>query len=154
VSQPSTGATEQADIQRTDNQLEQQDASPRGEIEHPAALLRLAHMVQSTLNEVRGMDLDEAARDRLADVYNRTIRELTDAISEDLQEELSDVALVPLNDNPTAGELQIAQAQLVGWLQGLFQGIQASVASQQLAARQQAQRRPQPSAGPGGGQYL
>lgn len=121
-------------------------------IEKPAELLRLAHMVQSTLNEVRAMEIDEGGRERLSEVYNRTVTELRELISEDLQDELDDIAVTPLEDSPSSGELRIAQAQLVGWLQGLFQGLQASMASRQLAG-QQSQR---PSGGPpaGGGQYL
>lgn len=127
---------------------EQQEA-----IEKPAELLRLAHMVQSTLNEVRAMEIDEGGRERLSDVYNRTVTELRGLISEDLQDELDDVAVTPLDDSPSSGELRIAQAQLVGWLQGLFQGIQASVASRQLPSQQPSGP---PSGGPpaSGGQYL
>lgn len=122
-------------------------------IEKPAALLRLAHMVQSTLNEVRSMDLDEGGRERLSDVYNRTVTELRTLISQDLQDELDDIAVTPLDDSPSSGELRIAQAQLVGWLQGLFQGIQASMATRQLSSQQS---RGASSSGPpaGGGQYL
>lgn len=124
-------------------------------IENPAELLRLAHMVQSTLSEVRTMDIDEGGRERLSDVYNRTVTQLRDLISEDLQDELDDVAVTPLEDSPSSGELRIAQAQLVGWLQGLFQGIQASMASQRPAGGGE-QRGVSPPSGspPAGGQYL
>lgn len=121
-------------------------------IERPAALLRLAHMIQGTLQEARSMDVDEGGRERLSDIYNRTVTELRELVSEGLQDELDDVAVTPFDeDAPSSGELRIAQAQLVGWLQGLLQGIQASVASRQLASQQQQPGQP---SGPGGGQYL
>lgn len=129
------------------------EADGQEAIEKPAELLRLAHMVQSTLNEVRTMEIDEGGRERLSDIYNRTVTELRGLLSEDLQDELDDIAVTPLDDSPSSGELRIAQAQLVGWLQGLFQGIQASMASRQLASQQAGQG---PAGGPpaGGGQYL
>ena len=127
-------------------------ADPQESIEKPAELMRLAHMVQSTLSEVREMNLDEAGRQRLSDTYNRTVTELRDLVSEDLQEELDEVAVTPLTGEPSSGELRIAHAQLVGWLQGLFQGIQASMASRATSSQQQGGARP--GAVGGGGQYL
>ena len=64
--------------------------------------------------------------------------ELGAALSVDLREELGRLAL-PFADDvaPTSDELRIAQAQLVGWLEGLIQGIQATLFAQQMAAQQQ-----------------
>lgn len=111
-------------------------------MDHPAKLLRIGAMVQRTLNEVRNIELDEAARKRLADVYNRTIAELSGILSDDLRDELSDMVLQKLEADPppSKAELQLVHAQLIGWLEGLFQGIQASIMSQQLAAQQQLAR--------------
>lgn len=128
-----------------------QDPESGGAVERPAELLRLAHMVQATLNEARAVDVDQEGRERLSDIYNRAVTEIREILSDDLQDELDDVAVVPFDDVPSSGELRIAQAQLVGWLQGLFQGIQASMATQAMSARQQQGGQPQV---PGGGQYL
>lgn len=133
----------------------------RQEIEHPAKLLRLATMAQALLNEVATVQMDEAGRSRLASIHNETIEELRQLVSEDLRSELDALELEPVGDGvPTGGELRVVQAQLTGWLQGLFQGIQASVASQQMAAQQQlARMQQQGELGPGSsgsrsGQYL
>src|SRR5690606_14566404 len=91
------------------------------------------------LDEVRSATLDEASRDRLRDIYETSVNELGSALSPDLREELGRLAL-PFNDDtnaPSSAELQIAQAQLVGWLEGLIQGIQATLFAQQMAAQQQ-----------------
>ena len=104
----------------------------------PAKVMRIGSMVKQLLEEVKGTDLDEASRERLAEIYERSIVELSDALSPDLQEELHMLTL-PFKDGvaPTASEIRVAQAQLVGWLEGLFHGIQATLFAQQLAARQQ-----------------
>ena len=93
-------------------------------------------MVKQLLEEVRGSSLDEASRERLAEIYDRSIMELSEALSPDLQDELNSLAL-PFGDGevPSESELRIAKAQLVGWLEGLFHGIQATLMAQQLAAR-------------------
>ena len=102
--------------------------------------------------------LDEASRERLAEIYERSIVELSEALSPDLQEELRKLAL-PFKDGevPSDGEIRVAKAQLVGWLEGLFHGIQATLFAQQIAARQQFEacascRRVRWPGGPGGGQ--
>jgi hypothetical protein len=107
-------------------------------VTEPAKVMRIGSMVKQLLEEVRQAPLDQASRERLAEIYERSVTELSDALSPDLQEELRSLAL-PFNDDqvPTDGELRIAQAQLVGWLEGLFHGIQATLFAQQLAARQQ-----------------
>jgi hypothetical protein len=107
-------------------------------VSEPAKVMRIGSMVKQLLEEVRGSELDEASRERLAEIYERSIAELTDAMSPDLQHELAMLAL-PFKDGevPSESELRIAKAQLVGWLEGLFHGIQATLFAQQLAARQQ-----------------
>lgn len=133
-------------------------------VEHPTRLLRIAHMVRSMLDEVQTTDLDEAGREHLAEVHQRVVDSLCEVISEDLRQELSAVAPALTDGTPSGSELRIAQAQLVGWLEGLFRGIQASMANQQQLAQQQLeqlrrqqqhplQRGPQERGG-GPGQYL
>lgn len=107
-------------------------------VTEPAKVMRIGSMVKQLLEEVRQAPLDEASRERLAEVYERSVVELSEALSPDLQQELKMLTL-PFNDDavPSEGELRVAQAQLVGWLEGLFHGIQATLFAQQLAARQQ-----------------
>jgi proteasome activator-like protein len=104
----------------------------------PAKVMRIGSMVKALLEEVRAAPLDEQSRERLAEIYERSVTELAEALSPDLQEELKSLAL-PFQDGvvPSEGEIRIAKAQLVGWLEGLFHGIQATLFAQQLAARQQ-----------------
>lgn len=109
---------------------------PDGSITQPAKLLRIASMVRELLDETRQASMDEAGRKRLADIYHRAVSELAEVLSGDLQEELTDLA-PPLEGVPTESEIRVAQAQLVGWLEGLFHGIQAAMFSQQAAARAQ-----------------
>jgi hypothetical protein len=116
-------------------------ADERGQTEtvtEPAKVMRIGSMVKQLLEEVRGSALDEASRERLAEIYDRSIVELAEALSPDLQQELRNLAL-PFGDGdvPSESEIRIAKAQLVGWLEGLFHGIQATLFAQQLAARQQ-----------------
>jgi Protein of unknown function (DUF2587) len=108
-----------------------------GMIESPAKVMRIGSMVKQLLDEVRSASLDEAGRTRLREIYELSVRELASALSEDLQAELDRMA-IPFGEGvPTESELRIAQAQLVGWLEGLFHGIQASLMAQQMAARAQ-----------------
>ena len=94
-------------------------------------------MVKQLLDEVRAAPLDEAGRTRLREIYELSVRELASALSEDLKAELDRMA-IPFGEGvPTESELRIAQAQLVGWLEGLFHGIQATLMAQQMAARAQ-----------------
>jgi hypothetical protein len=111
---------------------------PTETVSEPAKVMRIGSMVKQLLEEVRTAPLDEASRERLAEIYERSIVELTEAFSPDLQDELRNLAL-PFKDGevPSEAELRIAKAQLVGWLEGLFHGIQATLFAQQLAARQQ-----------------
>ena len=115
------------------------EAAAAGRRRHLAAkVMRIGSMVKMLLEEVRTAPLDEPSRERLAEIYERSIAELSDALSPDLQHELKMLAL-PFRDGevPTEGEIRVAKAQLVGWLEGLFHGIQATLFAQQLAARQQ-----------------
>jgi Protein of unknown function (DUF2587) len=108
-----------------------------GMIESPAKVMRIGSMVKQLLDEVRAASLDEAGRTRLREIYELSVRELASALSEDLQAELDRMA-IPFGEGvPTESELRIAQAQLVGWLEGLFHGIQATLMAQQMAARAQ-----------------
>jgi hypothetical protein len=111
---------------------EQQEA-----VQEPGRVMRIGAMIRQLLEEVRSADLDEAGRDRLREIYDQSVQELSGALSDDLAEELHRLAS-PFGDTPaSAGELRVAQAQLVGWLEGLFHGIQATLFAQQAAARQQ-----------------
>lgn len=120
----------------------------------PAKVMRIGSMVKQLLEEVRSSPLDEASRERVAEIYERSIVELTEALSPDLQDELHHLAL-PFKEGevPSDGELRVAKAQLVGWLEGLFHGIQATLFAQQIAARQQLEQMRQlpPGAMPPGG---
>lgn len=120
----------------------------------PAKVMRIGSMVKQLLEEVRSSPLDEASRERVAEIYERSIVELSEALSPDLQDELRNLAL-PFKEGeiPSDGELRVAKAQLVGWLEGLFHGIQATLFAQQIAARQQLEQMRQlpPGAIPPGG---
>ncbi len=112
------------------------EPAPTESVEHPAKLLRIASMIRELLGEVRQSPLDEAGRTRMREIYNRSLTQLQEVLSDDLQKELSLLAL-PLDRTPSESEIRVSQAQLVGWLEGLFHGIQAAVYAQQLAARAQ-----------------
>ena len=114
------------------------DGEPVETVSEPAKVMRIGSMVKQLLEEVRTAPLDDASRERLAEIYERSIIELSEALSPDLQDELRNLAL-PFKDGeiPSDSEIRIAKAQLVGWLEGLFHGIQATLFAQQLAARQQ-----------------
>jgi len=108
-------------------------------VDEPAKVMRIGTMVRQLLEEVKRAPLDEAARSRLAEIHERSIKELEDGLSPDLVQELHRINL-PFKDDaaPSEAELRIAQAQLVGWLEGLFHGIQTALAAQQLANQQTA----------------
>ena len=125
--------------------------SPMGDfIQHPAKLLRIASMVRELLEEVRQSEVDESGRKRLMEVYQRSVEELHGSLSEDLQRELENLAL-PFEGVPSESEIRVAQAQLVGWLEGLFHGIQAALWTQHMQARAQLDEMRR-RALPGGGQ--
>ena len=103
----------------------------------PTKLIRIASMVRTMLDEVRRAPLDDAGRRALREIHERSLRELEGVLSPELCKELSDVVLPFSSDAPSESELRIAQAQLVGWLEGLFHGIQATLFTQQAMAQQQ-----------------
>ncbi|MEA3510704.1 MAG: proteasome activator [Actinomycetota bacterium] len=106
-------------------------------VTEPSKLIRIASMTRAMLEEVRASGMDDLGRQRLLAVYHRSIDELRDVLSDDLKDELDSI-FVPLeSETPTEAEIRVAQAQLVGWLEGLFHGIQASLWSQQMSAQAQ-----------------
>jgi hypothetical protein len=147
------------------------ERGPADMVEQPAKVMRIGSMVKQLLEEVRSAPLDDAARTRLREIHSTSVQELGEGLAPELREELDRLTL-PFGDEtvPSDAELRIAQAQLVGWLEGLFHGIQTAMIAQQMAARMELERagggRPQlPGAGgpggpvPGGpvggtGQYL
>jgi hypothetical protein len=106
-------------------------------ISQPGKVLRIGSMVKQLLEEVRQAPLDEAGRVRLREIYEISVRELASGLSPDLAAELDRVAMPFDETAPSESELRLAQAQLVGWLEGLFHGIQATLMAQQMAARAQ-----------------
>ncbi len=109
-------------------------------ISQPAKVMRIGSMVKTLLDEARSAPLDEAGRARLREIYQTSIHELSGALSPDLGGELSRMVLPFSGDVPSESELRVAQAQLVGWLEGLFHGIQASLFAQQAAAAAQLEK--------------
>lgn len=137
-------------------------------VEQPAKVMRIGTMIKQLLEEVKAAPLDDASRSRLREIHATSITELEDGLAPELRDELRRLAL-PFSDDsvPSDAELRIAQAQLVGWLEGLFHGIQTALFAQQMAARAQLEHMRQgalppgmtPPAGPaspghGTGQYL
>lgn len=122
-----------------DSQRSEGNEDTRPHVSEPSKLIRIASMTRAMLEEVREAPLDEAGRQRLVAIYDQSIDELRDVLSDDLVEELNAV-FIPITEMPSEAELRIAQAQLVGWLEGLFHGIQASLISQQMAASAQLDR--------------
>ena len=125
--------------------------NPAELVEQPAKVMRIGAMVKQLLEEVRSAPLDEAGRTRLAEIHRRSIRELEQGLAPELIDELERITLPFTDDAPSDAELRIAQAQLVGWLEGLFHGIQTALFAQQMAAQQQLQsmRRALPPGHPG-----
>jgi len=126
-------------------QVDQAEGGGRGDgddparlIEQPAKVMRIGSMIKQLLEEVRAAPLDEAGRQRLKEIHARSIEELEDGLAPELRDELERLSL-PFGEDtvPSEAELRIAQAQLVGWLEGLFHGIQAALVAQQMAARVQ-----------------
>jgi hypothetical protein len=108
-------------------------------VSSPAKVMRIGSMVRQLLEEVRQAPLDDAGRARLREILDISLRELADSLSPDLAAELDRITLPLEAETPSEPELRIAQAQLVGWLEGLFHGIQATLFAQQMAARNQLQ---------------
>ena len=135
-------------------------------VEQPAKVMRIGTMIKQLLEEVRAAPLDDATRNRLREIHATSIRELEDGLAPELRDELDRLTL-PFTEGttPSDAELRIAQAQLVGWLEGLFHGIQTALFAQQMAARAQLEQmrqgalppgvgRPGGPGGSGTGQYL
>ncbi len=117
---------------------EQREQEAHESVESPGKVMRIGSMIKQLLEEVRQTELDEPSRERLREIYETSISELSESLSPDLQEELGRLALPFEGDTaPSGPELRVAKAQLVGWLEGLFHGIQATLFAQQMAARQQ-----------------
>jgi hypothetical protein len=108
-----------------------------GMVEQPAKVMRIGTMIKQLLEEVRAAPLDEAGRQRLREIHESSIHELEDGLAPELREELDRLSLPFGSEVPSEAELRIAQAQLVGWLEGLFHGIQTALFAQQMAARAQ-----------------
>jgi hypothetical protein len=120
---------------RTDK--DEEPTNPADLVEQPAKVMRIGSMIKNLLDEVSNAPLDEAGRRRLAEVHKRSIDELKDGLAPELVAELDRIALPFSDAAPSDAELRIAQAQLVGWLEGLFHGIQTALVAQQMAAQQQ-----------------
>src|SRR5215468_2787596 len=123
-------------------------------VEQPAKVMRIGSMIRQLLEEVRASPLDEKSRVRLREIHERSVKELEDGLAPELSEELERLSLPFTEDEaPSEAELRVAQAQLVGWLEGLFHGIQTTLFAQQMAARaqlEQMRRALPPGALPGG----
>jgi hypothetical protein len=119
-------------------------------VQQPAKVMRIGTMIKQLLEEVKAAPLDDASRNRLRDIHTTSIRELEEGLAPELREELERLAL-PFSDDvvPSDAELRIAQAQLVGWLEGLFHGIQTALFAQQMAARSQLEQMRQGALPPG-----
>ncbi len=113
------------------------DPAAGEQVTRPTKLIRIASMVRGMLDEVRRAPLDDAGRRALREIHEKSLHELEGVLSPELQKELEDVVLPFNSDTPSESELRIAQAQLVGWLEGLFHGIQATLFTQQAMAQQQ-----------------
>jgi hypothetical protein len=140
-----------------------QDGSIGDMVEQPAKVMRIGTMIKQLLEEVRAAPLDDASRNRLRDIHAASIRELEEGLAPELREELERITLpFTEGETPSDAELRIVQAQLVGWLEGVFHGIQTALFAQQMAARAQLEdvrRKALPGGHPpdgrtGGGQYL
>jgi Protein of unknown function (DUF2587) len=106
-------------------------------VEQPAKVMRIGSMIRQLLDEVKAAPLDEASRTRLAAIYDSSINELKSGLAPELIEELERMSSPFTSETPSESELRIAQAQVVGWLEGLFHGIQTAIYAQQMAARAQ-----------------
>ena len=127
------------------------ERSPTELIEQPAKVMRIGSMIKQLLEEVRSAPLDDAGRARLAEIHSRSITELEQGLAPELVEELRRITLPFAEATPSDAELRIAQAQLVGWLEGLFHGIQTALFAQQMAARAQLEQMRRALPGGGGG---
>ncbi|MDC5696002.1 bacterial proteasome activator family protein [Intrasporangium calvum] len=124
----------------TADRRERERTNPADLVEEPAKVMRIGSMIKQLLEEVRSAPLDQAGRRRLAEIHHQSIEELKDGLSPELVDELERIAQPFREESPSDPELRIAQAQLVGWLEGLFHGIQTALVAQQMAAQQQLQQ--------------
>ena len=122
------------------DETRERSTNPADLVEQPAKVMRIGSMVKQLLDEVRSAPLDEKGRARLAEIHQRSITELEDGLAPELVEELERITLPFSDESPSDAELRIAQAQLVGWLEGLFHGIQTALVAQQMAAQAQLQQ--------------
>jgi len=130
-----TDRAAEPDEQRASDRYE---SDPTKLVPEPAKVMRIGSMIKQLLEEVRGAELDDKGRQRLRDIHARSIAELETGLAPELRDELERLSLpFSADEIPTEAELRIAQAQLVGWLEGLFHGIQAALVAQQMAARLQ-----------------
>ena len=121
-----------------DGDGEHQERALTDLVEQPAKVMRIGSMIRQLLEEVKAAPLDEASRNRLKEIHESSIKELEQGLAPELVEELERLSLPFADDvTPSESELRIAQAQLVGWLEGLFHGIQTAIYAQQMAARAQ-----------------
>lgn len=120
-------------------------------VQRPAKVMRIASMARQLLEELRAAPMDEDARSRLREIYETSIRQLGEVVSGDLKEELAELSLPFDEASPSESELRVAHAQLVGWLEGLFHGIQAMLFAQQMESRQRLEEMRRPAL-PGQGQ--
>lgn len=144
VTQDGMGVADAADPHGQDNAGDgaepERQRGPSELVEQPAKVMRLGTMIKQLLEEVKSAPLDEAGRQRLAEIHRRSLTELEQGLAPELVEELERITLPLAEGTPTEAELRIAQAQLVGWLEGLFHGIQTAIMAQQMAAQQQLQQ--------------
>ncbi|MGD7788991.1 bacterial proteasome activator family protein [Propionibacteriaceae bacterium Y1700] len=131
------GPVEDNDEGATEEQGETQDRSVTEMVEQPDKVMRIGTMIRQLLDEVKAAPLDDASRGRLRDIHMASIEELKDGLAPELVEELERLSLPFTQQTPSDAELRIAQAQLVGWLEGLFHGIQTALFAQQMATRAQ-----------------
>ncbi len=138
--QPPAAGTPSSDVEHGELVARQppDERRERESVDEPARVMRIGSMLKQLLDEVRQTELDEPSRERLREIYEISVDELGQSLSPDLHEELDRLA-TPFTDEeiPSGPELRVAKAQLVGWLEGLFHGIQATLFAQQMAARQQ-----------------
>ncbi|WP_431966484.1 bacterial proteasome activator family protein [Nocardia sp. bgisy134] len=149
---PLTGQVVTDGDEKADDESDHDDAgeSLADMVEQPAKVMRIGTMIKQLLEEVRAAPLDDASRSRLKEIHKSSVRELEQGLAPELRDELERLTL-PFTDDaiPSDAELRIAQAQLVGWLEGLFHGIQTALFAQQMAARAQLEQMRQGALPPG-----
>ena len=135
--QPTPDEGEQVFVLGSDDEGDDNSAPITDLVEQPAKVMRIGSMIRQLLEEVKSAPLDEPSRTRLAGILETSVKELKDGLAPELDEELDRLIAPFESGTPTDAELRIAQAQLVGWLEGLFHGIQTAIYAQQMSARAQ-----------------